>query len=80
MEIPFSFVFAPVMTILLWAIYGGDIVGFNFAAKEYIQKKTCVDDSGAEYDFETTRQKQATVVMKHETPRPSQPTPLQHPM
>ena len=59
------------MTILLWAIYGGDIVGFNFAAKEYIQKKTCVDDSGgAEYDFETTRQKQATV-MKHETPRPS---------
>jgi hypothetical protein len=36
------------MTILLWAIYGGDIVGFNFAAKEYIQKKTCVDDSGAE--------------------------------
>jgi len=44
-------------------VYGGDIVGFNFAAKKYIQKKTGVDDN-AEYVFETTRQKQATV-MKH---------------
>ena len=64
LEIPISFVFAPVIYV-----YGGDIVGFNFAAKKYIQKKTGVDDN-AEYVFETTRQKQATV-MKHETPRPS---------
>jgi hypothetical protein len=33
-------------------VYGGDIVGFNFAAKKYIQKKTGVDDN-AEYVFET---------------------------
>ena len=37
LEIPISFVFAPVIYV-----YGGDIVGFNFAAKKYIQKERLV--------------------------------------
>jgi len=38
LEIPISFVFAPIMTVFLWAVYAGFLIGLYFTTEIYAEK------------------------------------------